>query len=133
MFSVVELHKRVLANFIKQRTGWKREVGRTWQFPSVSSVYVRLVGGAEPSIGLRRLGKGGSEDDGDEYWRIREFEEEETGKIERKGREGLMMGVERQNESPEVVVWRRKRERCFIENSGVAERPFVKSAEAAGV
>jgi hypothetical protein len=80
----VELHKGVLANIIKQRTGWKSKVGRTWQFPSVSPVYVRLGGGTEvPSIGLRRLEKGGSGSDRDEYWRIREFEEEEAGKIER--------------------------------------------------
>lgn len=56
-FSVVELHKRVLTNIIKQRTGPECKITRGWLFPSVSPVYVRLVGGAEiPSIGLMRLG-----------------------------------------------------------------------------
>jgi hypothetical protein len=52
MFSVAELHRRVLANIIKQRTGLKRRILKQWLHPSVSPVYVRLFSGAEePSIG----------------------------------------------------------------------------------
>jgi hypothetical protein len=84
----------------------------------VSPVYVRLGGGTEvPSIGLRKLEKAGSEGDGDEYWRMTEFEEEEAEKYERKERVGvsgwrkrkwrggLMSGVERGSGCPEVI-WR---------------------------
>jgi hypothetical protein len=57
MFSVAELHRRVLANIIERRRGWRCRVQREWQWPSVSPVYVRLVGGVEvPSIGLMPLG-----------------------------------------------------------------------------
>jgi hypothetical protein len=57
LFSVAELHRRVLANIIERRTGWRTRVQREWQWPSVSPVYVRLVGGVEvPSIGLMPLG-----------------------------------------------------------------------------
>ncbi|PMD37051.1 hypothetical protein L207DRAFT_532614 [Hyaloscypha variabilis F] len=53
LFSVAELHRRVLANIIKQRTGVKSRILKQWLHPSVSPVYVRLVGDtAAPSIGL---------------------------------------------------------------------------------
>jgi hypothetical protein len=56
LFSVAELHIKVLVNIIKQRTGPKVRITRTQLFPSISPVYVRLVGGAEvPSIGLMPL------------------------------------------------------------------------------
>jgi hypothetical protein len=52
-FSVAELHRRVLANIIQKRMGWRGCVGKQWQWPSVSPIYVRLVGGTElPSIKL---------------------------------------------------------------------------------
>ena len=50
LFSVVELHRRLLAGIIKQRTNL---LSKVWIHPSQSPVYVRLVGGVEvPSIGL---------------------------------------------------------------------------------
>jgi hypothetical protein len=56
MFSVVELHRRVLANIIRQRTRLRFKVPRPLQWPSVSPVYVRLTGGVEvPSIALKPL------------------------------------------------------------------------------
>ena len=66
LFSVVELHRKVLANIIKQRISLASENETLWH-PSVSPVYARIVGRTEvPSIGLMPLGVGpgvGSEEE----------------------------------------------------------------------
>jgi hypothetical protein len=58
LFSVVELHRKVLANIIKQRISLTSENETAW-YPSVSPVYARIIGRTEvPSIGLMPLGVG---------------------------------------------------------------------------
>jgi len=72
LFSVAELHKRLLANIIKQRTNL---LSRVFIYPSQSPIYVRLVGGAEvPSIWLSpQIRKGFSVEEN--RWGTREWEE----------------------------------------------------------
>jgi len=67
----VELHRRVLANTIKQRTGAKFTITWLTPDPPVSPVYVRLGGGADvPSIDLMPLGGGREEGDMDRAWTV---------------------------------------------------------------
>jgi hypothetical protein len=72
LFSVVELHRKVLANIIRQRVSLASENETLWH-PSVSPVYARIVGGTEvPSIGLTPLVLGAGVGSVEEYWRMKE-------------------------------------------------------------
>lgn len=138
LFSVVELHRKVLANIIKQRISLTR-VNETLWHPSVSPVYARIVGGIEvPSIGLMPLGLGDGFGSGEEYWRVKEHEGEQVLKVERRNEGldlsgwrqklwsgGLNARVEWQSGSPEIVAWSQGKQSISIWRSGDWLRDLV--------
>jgi hypothetical protein len=131
LFSVVEVHRKVLANIIKQRIGLARENETLWH-PSVSPVYARIVGGTEvPSIGLMPLGVDAGVGSKEEYWRVNEREVEQVLKVERRNEKsglsgwrqklwsgGLNARVEWQSASPEIVAWSQGKQSISLWRSG---------------
>jgi hypothetical protein len=138
LFSVVELHRKVLANIIRQRISLTRENETVW-YPSVSPVYARIVGGTEvPSIGLMPLGLGDGFGSGEEYWRVKEHEGEQVLKVERRNEGldlsgwrqklwsgGLNARVEWQSGTPEIVAWSQGKQSISIWRSGGWLRDLV--------
>jgi hypothetical protein len=135
---VVELHRKVLANIIKQRISLTSENETLWH-PSVSPVYARILGGTEvPSIGLMPLGPSPGVGSREEYWRVKEYEAEQILRIERRNerlglsgwRQKLWSGgfharVEWQSASPEIVAWDQGKQRNSLWRSGDWLRDMV--------
>jgi hypothetical protein len=131
LFSVVELHRKVLANIIKQRITLTRENETAW-YPSVSPVYARIVRGTEvASIGLLPLSVDAGVDSREEYWRVKEHEGEENLKVERRNEGlglsrwrqklwsgGLNASIEWQSASPEIVAWSQGKRSISLWRSG---------------
>jgi hypothetical protein len=138
LFSVVELHRKVLANIIRQRISLTRENETAW-YPSVSPVYARIVGGTEvPSIGLMPLSLGVGAGSSEEYWRVNEHEGEQVLKVERRNKGlglngwrqkwwngGLNPRVEWQSASPEIIAWSQGKQRISLWRSGDWLRDLV--------
>ncbi|KAE9378653.1 hypothetical protein N431DRAFT_450602 [Stipitochalara longipes BDJ] len=138
MFSVAELHRRVLLNIIKQRTGVKSTIERHLLYPSVSPVYVRLAGETEtPSIGLMPRGVRENVALGNYYWGTGELKEKPVCKTDI-GMESLIDGAEVQGiglsslgvgagDGPQNSYWRIREyeEDKELEREQVLERLWV--------